>query len=412
MSYTAIDNLLTEKQQEVLQSYLHDNWRVLILTGAVRAGKTFISDLIFMMELQRVHKLAKKRNDPHPIVILAGYSSNSIYTNVIASIENEFGIELKADRHGHYHLFGVDIVPAYTGSIRGIGSIRGATAYSAYIDEGSLAEQSVFQEILQRCSIKGSRIIVTTNPGNPVHYLKTDYIDNKKPEARIRAFNFTIDENTFLDQEYVKSLKAATPRGMFYDRSILGQWVTGEGIVYQDFNANTMVIDDKNIPDGLSYYCGVDWGFEHPNPILLLGDDNQGNTYVVKDFTKRHKFISYWVDIAKRLQTEYGRNLIFYVDSARPDNLNEFQANGINAINANKNILPGIEYVAQKMRQGKFFIAKSASKGLLEELYQYAWDEKTGEPLKENDVRHNDRLDALRYAIYSRNKKGGFIPWN
>lgn len=408
----ALNDLFTKKQQKVLQSYLNDDWKYLFLIGAVRSGKTYISNWMFLLELKRVAKLAKTNNVKRPIYILAGYSSNSINTNIIASIENDFGINIPVDRHGHYHLFDVEIVPAYTGSIRGIGSIRGATAYGALIDEGTLADRGVFQEIINRCSIEGARIVVTSNPDIPTHYLKTDYIDNHDPKARIKAFSFTIDDNTFLAKDYVKALKAATPRGMFYDRSILGQWVTGEGIVYQDFNANTMVIDDKNIPDGLSYYCGVDWGFEHPNPILLLGDDNQGNTYVVKDFTKRHKFISYWVDIAKRLQTEYGRNLIFYVDSARPDNLNEFQANGINAINANKNILPGIEYVAQKMRQSKFFIAKSASKGLLEELYQYAWDEKTGEPLKENDVRHNDRLDALRYAIYSKNKKGGFVPWN
>lgn len=408
----ALINLLTKKQIEVLQSYLNDDWKYLILNGAVRAGKTVIDNYLFLLELKRIKQLAEKEKEPHPQYILAGYSSNSIYTNVISSIENQFGIVMNTDRHGHYHLFGVDIVPAYTGSVRGIGAIRGMTSYGAYINEASLATHEVFQEIVQRCSVGSARIICDTNPDIPTHYLKTDYIDNHDPKARIKAFSFTIDDNTFLAKDYVEALKAATPKGMFYDRSILGQWVTGEGIVYQDFNANTMVIDDKNIPDGLNYYCGVDWGFEHPNPILLLGDDNQGNTYVIKDFTKRHKFISYWVDIAKRLQTEYGRNLIFYVDSARPDNLNEFQSNGINAINANKNILPGIEYVAQKMRQGKFFIAKSASKGLLEELYQYAWDEKTGEPLKENDVRHNDRLDALRYAIYSKNKKGGFIPWN
>ena len=68
---------------------------------------------------------------------------------------------------------------------------------------------------------------------------------------------------------------------MFYDRAINGLWVTGEGIVYQDFNKDTMVIDDSKIPKGLHYYCGVDWGYEHPNPILLLGDDDQGNTYVL-----------------------------------------------------------------------------------------------------------------------------------
>lgn len=407
-----LDQILTHKQKQVLHSYLHDDWKIMILSGAFRAGKTVMNNYIFVMELKRIAKLAKSRKDPHPQYILAGYSSNSIYTNVISAIESYFGITMKTDRHGHYHLFGVDIVPSYTGSIRGVGSIRGMTSYGAYINEASLSTHDVFQEILQRCSIEGARIICDTNPDIPTHWLKTDYIDNPDPKARIKSFTFTIDDNTFLSKDYVESIKAATPKGMFYDRGILGQWVTGDGIVYQDFNKETMVIPRDRVPDGLDYYVGVDWGYEHPNPIILLGDDKDDNTYVLEDYTQKHKFINYWVKIAQNLQTRFGRNLIFYADSARPDNVNEFQSNSINCINANKNVLPGIECVARKMREGKFYVVDTASSGLLDEIYQYAWDESTGLPLKENDVRHNDRLDAIRYAIYSRNKKGGFIPWN
>lgn len=408
----ALKNLLTKKQIKVLQSYLNDDWKYLILNGAVRAGKTVIDNYLFLLELKRIKKLAEIEKEPHPQYILAGYSSNSIYTNVISSLENQFGIVMKTDRHGHYHLFGIDIVPAYTGSVRGIGAIRGMTSYGAYINEASLATHEVFQEIVQRCSVGSARIICDTNPDIPTHWLKTDYIDNHDPKARIKAFSFTIDDNTFLSKDYVEALKAATPSGMFYDRSILGQWVTGDGIVYQDFNKDTMVIPRDRVPDGLDYYVGVDWGYEHPNPIILLGDDKDGNTYILEDYTQKHKFINYWVKIAQNLQTRFGRNLIFYADSARPDNVNEFQSNGLNCINANKNVLPGIECVAKKMRERKFYVVDTASSGLLDEIYQYAWDESTGLPLKENDVRHNDRLDAIRYAIYSRNKKGGFIPWN
>ena len=408
----ALINLLTKKQIKVLQSYLNDDWKYLILNGAVRAGKTVIDNYLFLLELKRIKKLAEIEKEPHPQYILAGYSSNSIYTNVISSLENQFGIVMKTDRHGHYHLFGIDIVPAYTGSVRGIGAIRGMTSYGAYINEASLATHEVFQEIVQRCSVRSARIICDTNPDIPTHWLKTDYIDNHDPKARIKAFSFTIDDNTFLSKDYVEALKAATPSGMFYDRSILGQWVTGDGIVYQDFNKDTMVIPRDRVPDGLDYYVGVDWGYEHPNPIILLGDDKDGNTYILEDYTQKHKFINYWVKIAQNLQNRFGRNLIFYADSARPDNVNEFQSNGLNCINANKNVLPGIECVAKKMREGKFYVVDSASSGLLDEIYQYAWDESTGLPLKENDVRHNDRLDAIRYAIYSRNKKGGFMPWN
>lgn len=407
-----LDQILTHKQKQVLHSYLHDDWKIMILSGAFRAGKTVMNNYIFVMELKRIAKLAKSRKDPHPQYVLAGYSSNSIYTNVISAIESYFGITMKTDRHGHYHLFGVDIVPSYTGSIRGVGSIRGMTSYGAYINEASLATHDVFQEILQRCSIEGARIICDTNPDIPTHWLKTDYIDNPDPKARIKSFTFTIDDNTFLSKDYVESIKAATPKGMFYDRGILGQWVTGDGIVYRDFDKDKMVISREQVPDDLEYYVGVDWGYEHPNPIILLGDDKDGNTYVLADYTKKHKFIDYWVRIAKNLQASFGRNLIFYADSARPDNVSEFQANGINCINANKNIMPGIECVARKMRIGQFYVVDTAASGLLEEIYQYAWDDKTGLPLKENDVRHNDRLDAIRYAIYSRNKKGGFVPWN
>ena len=407
-----LDQILTHKQKQVLHSYLHDDWKIMILSGAFRAGKTVMNNYIFVMELKRIAKLAKSRKDPHPQYILAGYSSNSIYTNVISAIESYFGITMKTDRHGHYHFFGVDIVPSYTGSIRGVGSIRGMTSYGAYINEASLATHDVFQEILQRCSIEGARIICDTNPDIPTHWLKTDYIDNPDPKARIKSFTFTIDDNTFLSKDYVESIKAATPKGMFYDRGILGQWVTGDGIVYRDFDKDKMVISREQVPDDLEYYVGVDWGYEHPNPIILLGDDKDGNTYVLADYTKKHKFIDYWVRIAKNLQASFGRNLIFYADSARPDNVSEFQANGINCINANKNIMPGIECVARKMRIGQFYVVDTAASGLLEEIYQYAWDDKTGLPLKENDVRHNDRLDAIRYAIYSRNKKGGFVPWN
>ncbi len=391
----ALINLLTKKQIKVLQSYLNDDWKYLILNGAVRAGKTVIDNYLFLLELKRIKKLAEIEKEPHPQYILAGYSSNSIYTNVISSIENQFGIVMKTDRHGHYHLFGIDIVPAYTGSVRGIGAIRGMTSYGAYINEASLATHEVFQEIVQRCSVGSARIICDTNPDIPTHWLKTDYIDNHDPKARIKAFSFTIDDNTFLSRDYVEALKAATPRGMFYDRSILGQWVTGEGIVYQDFDKDRMVVDQA--PDGLTYYVGVDWGFEHKNSILVFGDDRKGNTYLLEAHTGKHKYIDYWTNVAKDIQKRYGRNINFWCDSARPEHVSAFQQAGLNARNANKTVLAGIEKVSELMTLGRFFVLRSASKDILEEFYQYVWDERTGEPVKE----HDDDMDAMRYAIYN-----------
>ena len=386
----------------MLQSYLNDDWKYLILNGAVRAGKTVIDNYLFLLELKRIKQLAEREKEPHPQYILAGYSSNSIYTNVISSIENQFGIVINTDRHGHYHLFGVDIVPAYTGSVRGIGAIRGMTSYGAYINEASLATHEVFQEIVQRCSVGSARIICDTNPDIPTHWLKTDYIDNHDPKARIKAFSFTIDDNTFLSKDYVEALKAATPRGMFYDRSILGQWVTGEGIVYQDFDKETMLINEA--PKNLDYYCGVDWGFAegHENVITVFGDDpDTDTTYLLDIYSSTGKYIDYWVEIAEQIQEKYGYGINFWADSARPEYVSYFQQNGIQARNADKSVMDGVEYCSSRIKLDKFRVLKSCSKPFLDDVYQYVWDPVKGVPKKE----HDNVMDSFRYAVFNQHKK-------
>nr|MDK8213941.1 PBSX family phage terminase large subunit [Enterococcus faecalis] len=80
----ALENLMTKKQIQVLKSYLNDDWKAMILSGAVRSGKTYIDNYIFLLELRRVAELAKRTNDTNPKYILAGSSNGSIYNNIIS----------------------------------------------------------------------------------------------------------------------------------------------------------------------------------------------------------------------------------------------------------------------------------------------------------------------------------------
>lgn len=397
----ALNDLFTKKQSDVLRAYLEGDFKMMILTGAIRSGKTFIDNFLFLYELRRVAKQAKEKGKLHPQYILAGASSGSIQNNVINSLNNQFGIMLTPDRHNHFHLYGVDIIPIYTQSIRGLSGARGFDSFGAYINEASLANQEVFQEILNRCSEPGSKVICDTNPDNPQHWLKTEYIDNDNPKLKTLTVRFTIDDNTFLAPDYLQQIKAATPTGMFYDRNILGLWVSGEGVVYKDFDKSKMVIPQSSIPNDLHVYCGVDWGFEHKGVITVWGDDNDGNFYLLHEYTSQFKFIDYWVKLAKKLQDKYGYNLTFWADSARPDNVTEFQKAGIDCRNANKARMAGIEKVAEFMKTGHFFISEDGIDQFLDEIYQYVWDENTGEPKKEND----DVMDSMRYAIFNEHRQ-------
>lgn len=54
-------------------------------------------------------------------------------------------------------------------------------------------------------------------------------------------------DNTFLDEEYIESIIASTPTGMFTDRDIYGKWVSAEGVVYKDFKEKFITSKKKNL---------------------------------------------------------------------------------------------------------------------------------------------------------------------
>lgn len=391
----SLNDVFTPKQKQVVHAYLNEDFKYMILAGAVRSGKTYIDNFLFLMDLRRAKQLAEKNGDKHPQYILAGYSSGTIYNNVISSLEKQFGFDLRTDRHGHYSLFGIDIVPAFTGSIRGLGSIRGMTSYGAYINEASLAVEDVFQDIVSRCSVEHSHIIADTNPDNPQHWLKTKFIDNEDPKARTVYYHFTIDDNPTLAPDYVESLKASKS-GMFYERDILGLWVTGEGTVYSDFDKSTMVIERSKLPESLTYTAGVDWGFDHPTAIMVVGHDDKGNYYLVDEAYGQFQQVDpHWIGVAQEFRKKYGANMPFWCDTARTEHIRNFQQHHINAKYGYKNVLDGVEKVAALIKQHKFYVVEGAAPNFINEIYQYVWDEKTGAPVKD----HDHAQDAVRYCI-------------
>jgi len=396
-----LNKLYTPKQIEILKRTNTSDFFILGLHGAKRTGKTVINNDIFLRELRRVRKIADSLKIKEPMYILAGVSSKTIQNNVLQELYNRYELEIKFDKHNSFTLFGVKVVQAFTGTIAGLGGIRGMTAFGAYINEASLANETVFKEIISRCSGDGARIVFDTNPDNPEHWLKKDYIDSKS--ENIISVHFRLDDNTFLSERYIRNIKESTPSGMFYDRDIEGLWVTGEGVVYSDFDGNKHFINDVSEIDFETYIAGVDWGYSHYGSIVVFGIDKDNKWYLIEEHATQFKEIDYWVTIALGVKERYG-NINFYCDSARPEHVERFRRERIRAINADKSILSGIEEVARLIKLNRFFVLSPKVKQFKKEIYNYIWDEKTGNPVKEND----DVMDAMRYAVYfKRKKKGG-----
>lgn len=390
-----LSNIYTPKQIEILKACRNTDWFMLINHGAKRSGKTQLDNDLFLAELRNVRKTADEIGIDTPQYILAGYSMGNIQDNILTELSNKYGFEFKFDKYNNFNLFGVKVVQTSHGSISGLGRIRGMTAFGAYINEASLANQEVFDEIKARCSGKGARIIADTNPDHPEHWLLKDYINSSA--SGIMSNHFRLDDNTFLDARYVKQIKETTPSGMFYDRGVEGLWVSGEGVVYPDFDREKHSITAEQVRQ-LRFdrvFAGVDWGWEHWGAIVVIGVTGK-RYYIIEEHAAQHRFIDDWILTAKDIIARHG-DISFYCDPARTEHVAAFQKAGIRAYLANNRVLSGIEAVATLMKNDLFRIVYDECPRFRDEIYKYIWKKNSGEPLKEND----DVLCAIRYGIYS-----------
>ncbi|EGQ3580150.1 PBSX family phage terminase large subunit [Staphylococcus pseudintermedius] len=389
-----LSHQFTDKQFQIYQEIMKKDWFLCILYGAKRTGKTIFNNYMFLEEVLNVRERATKLGIRNPQYILAGYTLGTIQKNVLEELTNMYGLEFTFDKYNRFKLFGVTIVQTPHGNVKGLAAIRGMTAFGAYINEASLAHPSVFDEIKSRCSGEGARILSDTNPDNPEHWLLKDYIQND--DESIISYHFELDDNTFLSERYRKNIKATTPSGMMYDRNILGLWVSGDGLVYQDFDKkiHTMTQDElKQIPMK-QYFAGVDWGYEHHGVIVVFGMGYDDRFYLIEEHAKQHAFIEEWVRIAHDIKARYG-DIPFYCDSARSEHVAKFDEEGINAIFADKRIMRGVELVAHYYKNNRIRIVYDACPRFASEIYNYAWDTKKDLPIKEYD----DVMDAMRYAL-------------
>lgn len=389
--------MFTVKQSNIYRDLKRQDWFMSVLYGAKRTGKTIFNNYVFLNELKRVREIADQQGIKNPQYILAGYSLGTIQKNVLEELYNMYGLEFKFDKYNRFKLFGVTVVQTGHGNVSGLKAIRGMTAYGAYINEGSIAEESVFDEIKSRCSGEGARILVDTNPDHPEHWLLKDYILN--PDENIRGYHFELDDNSFLSERYRKNIKSSTPSGMFYDRNIKGLWVSGDGVVYQDFDKDLHAITRQEAEQFkfVEYIAGVDWGYEHYGSIVVIGITADGTHVVLEEHAHQHKEIDFWETVQKKIMIKYGVNIPFYPDTARPEYVYRFSENSKHVYNANKSVMVGIEMVAGLIKQNKFFIVYDECPRFQQEIYNYVWHNTKDEPIKQFD----DVMDSIRYAVLS-----------
>ena len=272
---------LSDRQYEILRYVILNEPVINILEGAVRAGKTYINNYLWLTHLS-------KYKDEKKDFIVTGHTHGAIDRNILKPLHDDFGIATRLDKHsrfmlaGNYcHCFGSDKEDSYK-------SMTGMTSYGWYANEISIQHPNTIAEAFNRCSGDGFRIFWDTNPDYPGHSVKVDFIDHsgdKLPSGRewIKSWHFELDDNPYLSEEYKENVKRTTPQGMWYDRRIKGLWVAAEGVVYEIFTRDTHVVEPFSIPEGWKRVRGIDFGYTNPFVCLWAAIDPDGRLYFYRE---------------------------------------------------------------------------------------------------------------------------------
>lgn len=248
------DNLqFTLKQQELMSLLKHNKLhRLNLLEGSVRSGKTWISLLLWAVWIST-----------RPVdyeYLMCAKTLQTLKRNCLMLLQElvgednfKFSISTKEGR-----LFGRKILFEGANDAKSENKIRGMTLGGAYCDELTLFQKDFFTMLLSRLSVTGAKLIATTNPDVPTHWLKKDYIDNKKVDMLV--LRFLIDDNTTLPADYIRDIKKEYT-GVYYERFILGNWVAAEGVIYPQFADNPARYIINTPPDDLIFVSiGGDFG--------------------------------------------------------------------------------------------------------------------------------------------------------
>lgn len=385
---------LSDKQKEVVTN-LHGRWN--LRAGAVRSGKTY--ETYFSLGW-------RMRSLPSGSCLLVGKTERTLARNVLDPMRDIWGSDMVSQVHGDgtVELFGRRCYVCGANDEKAVTKIQGMTLVYAYGDEFTTWPETFFQMLRSRLSQPGACFDGTCNPEGPYHWAKLNLFD-KADGVSVRAWHFVLDDNPFLDPQFVAALKSEYT-GLWYKRYIQGLWVAAEGAVYDMFDESLHVVDD--LPIVKRWWTGIDYGTANPTVFLLFGLGADDCLYAVDewrwDSTQQGGRQKTDGEYSKELRAFLGRWKQIptwqFVDPSATSFITQLYHDKIpNIAYADNTVLDGIRRVGSLMAAGKLRFHRRC-KGLIQEISGYVWDAKKqkqgeDEPMKQAD--HGP--DATRYFV-------------
>ena len=391
--------IYTPKQRALMELWRTNQLkRINLLEGSVSSGKTWISLVLWAFWVKTMPY------NPECLYLMSARSLTTLKRNCLLLLQSlvgesnfTFSVSAKEGR-----LFGRRIILEGANDSQAEAKIRGLTLQGAYCDELTRLPEDFFTMLLSRLRLPGAKLIATTNPDAPGHWLKEHYID-RRDELDFLDMKFLLDDNTTLPEDYVENIKLEYT-GVFYQRFILGEWTLAEGLIYPMYQD---AIAEPPAGEPEQRFMSIDYGTMNAFAALLWG--KYGGVWYVE----REYYYSGRGEGISKTDGDYGddmdaftegigdelRKLKTIVDPSAASFIAELRRRKkYHVIPADNDVINGIQDTASCLQLGKVKISPRC-KNLVKEMQGYVWDENAPEdrPVKEAD----HACDALRYGCYT-----------
>lgn len=395
---------------KALDFLAHSDARLNILHGSVRSSKTINCTVRWLDYLA---------TGPKGDLAMLGKTTATLQRNVLNDMFDIVGpsnYKWVNRQQGELRLFGRRVYCFGANNEDAESKIRGATFAGVLCDEVNLYPQSVFNQLMARMSVAGAQCFCNCNPDSPYHWFYTEYITNEDIKDK-KVWKFLMGDNLSLDPDYVESLKQMYT-GVWYERMILGNWVSAEGRIYDMFEPAKHMIDTQKYlndcavhPVAIRWLVGCDYGTSTVMSWGLYAKLPSGVILKVRE---------YYYDAVKmkaqKTDAEFANEFQVWLDGITPWYVycdpsaaswkTELMRRGYRVLNANNDVVNGIRYVSTCLNTGQYFMDLSCV-NTEKEYSSYVWDKAAQLAGRDKPVKEHDHTcDTDRYVLYTESLNG------
>ena len=254
---------------------------------------------------------------------------------------------------------------------------------AAFVNQAELLPFEAWDELTARVSERAgtmpiAMLVGDCNPNAPHHWIRQQTKDDKlkyfrmsfldNPEVieqgsdRLKAFKIAFENNPdpklldkvmdlFSESGLRRVEKLKNLDGLRFKRGFLGLWASGEGLVFEDFEPETHIVDTTIMPNW-KRYLSVDWGFRNPASVIWWALSPDDRLYAYKEIYRTKLTKPDLIQLIKdNCDKRYDRIQYAAVDSADQDGVEQLRQAGFRVKEPKKDKVAQIDGVKERLKK-------------------------------------------------------------